>query len=113
MKLEAYVQDQLKIDLRTVFQGIHDRNTALNLGYPPALAKIDTPEGLSKLALFLETARGQGWPDRVIGADKAQVAKIMELLDNYLTFGEEETSLQYGFLAGFRQGSRREDQALR
>lgn len=106
IKFEAYALDVLKVDLRAVFKGIYTRNKTLHISFPPHLRKIDTRAGLAQLSLFLETVQNEKWPDRVLGADKAQVAIMMQLLQKYLINGEEEATLENEFIPQSRKSGR-------
>jgi hypothetical protein len=103
VKFEAYALDALKLDLRAIFKGIYTCHKTLQITYHQPPRQIDTRAGLAQLSLFLETARDEKWPDRVVGADRGQVARMMHLLQKYLVYGEEIATRKNEFIAHARK----------
>jgi hypothetical protein len=106
VKFEAYALDALKLDLRAILKGIYTCHKTLQITYHQPPRQIDTRAGLAQLSLFLETARDETWPGRVVGADRGQVAIMMHLLEKYLVYGEETATRKNEFIAHTRKSSR-------
>jgi hypothetical protein len=105
VKFEAYTLRALKVDLRAVFKGIYTCSKTLQITYHQPSRQINTRAGLAQLSLFLDTARDEKWNDRVVGADRGQVAIMMHLLEKYLVYGEEITTRRNEFIAHSRKSN--------